>query len=176
VELPGLPQASRTSMDAPNSDDVAIFVYTSEPQASPNACRLPLQRALVIAQYRRALCLTPADRSLVVLPLFHGHGLIGSTLSTLASGGSLILPPRFSAPSSGDSSASIERPGIPLCRQFIRCSWQGRQRRRAFQRPALHPLVFGCAGADNTSEAGESLSSASHRSIRNDRGVASGCK
>jgi acyl-CoA synthetase (AMP-forming)/AMP-acid ligase II len=41
--------------------------------------------------------LTPADCSLVVLPLFHGHGLIGATLSTLASGGSVIVPPRFSA-------------------------------------------------------------------------------
>jgi acyl-CoA synthetase (AMP-forming)/AMP-acid ligase II len=41
--------------------------------------------------------LSPADCSLVVLPLFHGHGLIGATLSTLASGGSVIVPPRFSA-------------------------------------------------------------------------------
>jgi acyl-CoA synthetase (AMP-forming)/AMP-acid ligase II len=41
--------------------------------------------------------LTAADRSLVVLPLFHGHGLIGATLSTLASGGSVVVPPRFSA-------------------------------------------------------------------------------
>jgi oxalate---CoA ligase len=40
--------------------------------------------------------LTSADRSLIVLPLFHGHGLICATLSTLASGGSVILPPRFS--------------------------------------------------------------------------------
>ena len=35
--------------------------------------------------------------SAVVLPLFHGHGLIGATLSTLASGGSVVVPPRFSA-------------------------------------------------------------------------------
>jgi acyl-CoA synthetase (AMP-forming)/AMP-acid ligase II len=41
--------------------------------------------------------LKPADRSLVVMPLFHGHGLIGAALSTLASGGVLIVPPRFSA-------------------------------------------------------------------------------
>ena len=41
--------------------------------------------------------LKPADRSLVVMPLFHGHGLIGAGLSTLAAGGALIVPPRFSA-------------------------------------------------------------------------------
>ena len=29
--------------------------------------------------------------------MFHGHGLIGATLSTLASGGCVIVPPRFSA-------------------------------------------------------------------------------
>jgi acyl-CoA synthetase (AMP-forming)/AMP-acid ligase II len=33
----------------------------------------------------------------VVLPLFHGHGLIGAALATLASGGTVIVPPRFSA-------------------------------------------------------------------------------
>jgi acyl-CoA synthetase (AMP-forming)/AMP-acid ligase II len=31
------------------------------------------------------------------MPLFHVHGLIGATLSTLASGGVVIVPPRFSA-------------------------------------------------------------------------------
>jgi acyl-CoA synthetase (AMP-forming)/AMP-acid ligase II len=31
------------------------------------------------------------------MPLFHGHGLIGAALSTLVSGGTLIIPPRFSA-------------------------------------------------------------------------------
>ena len=31
------------------------------------------------------------------MPLFHGHGLIGAALATLASGGAVIVPPRFSA-------------------------------------------------------------------------------
>jgi acyl-CoA synthetase (AMP-forming)/AMP-acid ligase II len=98
VELPELPQASRTSIDAPNPDDVAIFAYTSGTTGRPKC--VPLTHANVLwsscniaAQY----ALTSADRSLVVLPLFHGHGLIGSTLSTLSSGGSVIVPPRFSA-------------------------------------------------------------------------------
>ena len=53
-----------------------------------------MSSALGIAEHYR---LTPADRSLVVMPLFHGHGLVGATLSTLSSGGCVIVPPRFSA-------------------------------------------------------------------------------
>src|SRR5262249_51554300 len=41
--------------------------------------------------------LTPDDTSLVVMPLFHVHGLIGATLSTFLSGGTVVVPPRFSA-------------------------------------------------------------------------------
>jgi acyl-CoA synthetase (AMP-forming)/AMP-acid ligase II len=53
-----------------------------------------LRSALNIASH---YALTSADRSLVVMPLFHGHGLIGAALATLASGGAAIVPPRFSA-------------------------------------------------------------------------------
>jgi acyl-CoA synthetase (AMP-forming)/AMP-acid ligase II len=98
VELAGLAQASRTSVDAPNPDDVAIFEYTSGTTGRPKC--VPLTHANVLWSARNIAAqytLTAADRSLVVLPLFHGHGLIGSTLSTLASGGSVIVPPRFSA-------------------------------------------------------------------------------
>jgi hypothetical protein len=56
---------------------------------------LRLHVSLVRSQKFRPL--TSADFSLVGLPLFHGHGLIGATLSTLASGRSVIVPPRFSA-------------------------------------------------------------------------------
>ena len=98
VELPELPTASRTSIDAPSPDDVALFAYTSGTTGRPKC--VPLTHANVLWSSRNIAAhydLTPADRSLVVLPQFHGHGLIGVTLSTLASGGSVILPPRFSA-------------------------------------------------------------------------------
>ena len=98
VEIPELPPASRASFDAPNPDDVALFAYTSGTTDRPKC--VPLTHANVLwsardiaAHYR----LTAADCSLVVLPLFHGHGLIGATLSSLASGGCVIVPPRFSA-------------------------------------------------------------------------------
>jgi oxalate---CoA ligase len=98
VELPELPPASRRSVEAPNPDDIALFAYTSGTTSRPKC--VPLTHANVLwsaCNIARHYDLTPADCSLVVLPLTHGHGLIGATLSTLASGGCVIVPPRFSA-------------------------------------------------------------------------------
>jgi acyl-CoA synthetase (AMP-forming)/AMP-acid ligase II len=41
--------------------------------------------------------LTEKDRILIVMPLFHVHGLIGCLLTTLFSGGAATIPERFSA-------------------------------------------------------------------------------
>ena len=43
--------------------------------------------------------LGPADSTVVVMPMFHGHGLMAGLLATLASGGKVLLPAsgRFSA-------------------------------------------------------------------------------
>lgn len=41
--------------------------------------------------------LTAQDRTLLVMPLFHVHGLLAGLLAPLLSGGSVIVPPRFSA-------------------------------------------------------------------------------
>ncbi len=98
VELPELPPASRTSIDAPKPDDAALFAYTSGTTDRPKC--VPLTHANMLwssCNIAAHYALTSADCSLVVLPLFQGHGLIGATLSTLASGGSVIVPPRFSA-------------------------------------------------------------------------------
>lgn len=45
----------------------------------------------------RTYQLSPSDVALCVMPLFHVHGLIGSMLATLASGGTLVVPNGFSA-------------------------------------------------------------------------------
>lgn len=37
------------------------------------------------------------DRTMLVMPLFHVHGLLAGFLTPLRSGGSIIVPPRFSA-------------------------------------------------------------------------------
>jgi oxalate---CoA ligase len=98
VTLPQLSPSLRLSVDAPSPDDVALLMYTSGTTGQPKGVPLThgnvLCSAVNIASH---YALKPVDRSLVVMPLFHGHGLIGAALSTLASGGALIVPPRFSA-------------------------------------------------------------------------------
>ena len=49
----------------------------------------------IVAEYG----LGPQDATVAVMPLYHGHGLIAALLSTLASGGTVLLPARgrFSA-------------------------------------------------------------------------------
>ena len=98
VELPQLPRTSLASIEVPVPDNVALFAYTSGTTGRPKC--LPLTHANILwlsHNIATHYALTSADSSLVVLPLFHGHGLIGATLSALASGGSVIVPPRFSA-------------------------------------------------------------------------------
>lgn len=41
--------------------------------------------------------LTTNDRTLLVMPLFHIHGLVCGLLATLLSGGTVVIPQRFSA-------------------------------------------------------------------------------
>jgi crotonobetaine/carnitine-CoA ligase len=45
----------------------------------------------------KAVCLTPEDRHLVVMPLFHGNAQYYSTMSTLVTGAGMVLSSRFSA-------------------------------------------------------------------------------
>lgn len=48
-----------------------------------------------IANICRTYFLTPEDRTMLIMPLFHVHGLLASFLSPLYSGGSAIVPPRL---------------------------------------------------------------------------------
>jgi acyl-CoA synthetase (AMP-forming)/AMP-acid ligase II len=59
----------------------------------------------IIAGYR----LGPQDATVAVMPLYHGHGLIASLLSTLVSGGTVLLPARgrFSAHTFWDDIAAV---------------------------------------------------------------------
>ena len=61
---------------------------------------MPLTHANLIASLTNigdTYELTPDDVAMVVMPLFHVHGLIGVALSTLKTGGSIVAPSRFSA-------------------------------------------------------------------------------
>jgi acyl-CoA synthetase (AMP-forming)/AMP-acid ligase II len=98
ARLAGMQSGRRGALEAPNAEDVALFLHTSGTEGRPKV--VPLTHANVVRvaqQITSQYALTPADRTLVVMPLFHGHGLIGAALATLVSGGALVVPPRFSA-------------------------------------------------------------------------------
>jgi acyl-CoA synthetase (AMP-forming)/AMP-acid ligase II len=78
------------------ADDIALVLHTSGTTSRPK--RVPLRHrnltasvSNIVASYR----LGPEDVSLCVMPLFHVHGLVASALSTLASGGTVVVPRRF---------------------------------------------------------------------------------
>ena len=82
----------------PSEEDVALFLHTSGTTSRPKG--VPLTHANLMKSINNIKThyeLTPEDTSIIVMPLFHVHGLMGASLSTLNSGGSLIIPPRFSA-------------------------------------------------------------------------------
>jgi acyl-CoA synthetase (AMP-forming)/AMP-acid ligase II len=79
--------------DLPSGDDVALLMLTSGTSAAPKL--VPLTHANLLASIsgiRATYRLTPEDATLLVMPLFHGHGLIAGLLATLASGGAGFLP------------------------------------------------------------------------------------
>jgi acyl-CoA synthetase (AMP-forming)/AMP-acid ligase II len=50
---------------------------------------------LVLANIEATYNLDPADRGLLVMPLFHVNGLMAGLLTPLLSGGSAIIPSQF---------------------------------------------------------------------------------
>ena len=78
------------------TDDVALVLHTSGTTSRPKIVPLSQRNVCASAGHiRDILNLTPADRGLSIMPLFHIHGLIGSVLSTLCAGGSVYLHARF---------------------------------------------------------------------------------
>jgi acyl-CoA synthetase (AMP-forming)/AMP-acid ligase II len=77
-------------------DDVALVLHTSGTTSRPK--RVPLTHKNLTTSLRNVAAtysLNENDVSLCIMPLFHVHGLVASTLSTLQSGGTVVVPPRF---------------------------------------------------------------------------------
>src|SRR5208283_3934030 len=89
---------SGASAAQPTPDDIALVLHTSGSTGRPK--RVPLrhfQLAVSSANIANTYALSEADISLCVMPLFHIHGLIGSTMATLLSGGTVVVPIKFNA-------------------------------------------------------------------------------
>jgi len=88
--------AGHASATAPAPDDVALVLHTSGSTGRPK--RVPLKHlnlALSARNIAATYQLSANDVSLCLMPLFHVHGLVASTLSTLLSGGTVVVPARF---------------------------------------------------------------------------------
>lgn len=86
----------------PEDADAALFLHTSGTTSRPKG--VPLTQANLASSIHHIKDwyeLSPSDRTLIVMPLFHVHGLMAALLSTLAAGGTAVLPAsgRFSASS-----------------------------------------------------------------------------
>ena len=87
----------RKPVASPDSDDVALILHTSGSTGRPK--RVPLSHAnlsISAGNVARSYALSSSDVSLCVMPLFHVHGLVASTLATLSTGGTVVVPAKFS--------------------------------------------------------------------------------
>ncbi len=82
----------------PGPDDIALVLHTSGSTGRPK--RVPLRHRNLAASTNNiaaTYALGPADVSLCLMPLFHVHGLMASTMATLLTGGTVVVPARFNA-------------------------------------------------------------------------------
>lgn len=85
-------------MPSSEPGDPALIIYTSGTTGQPKGVLLDHANLLamtgsIIEHFK----LTSADRSLLVLPLFHVNGLVVGVLSVLRAGGDTVIAPRFQA-------------------------------------------------------------------------------
>src|ERR1700743_538762 len=94
VSIVGAPK--RVAIPAAQPDDVALVLHTSGSTGRPK--RVPLKHknlAVSCKNIAETYQLKANDVSLCVMPLFHIHGLVASTLSSFMTGGTVIVPNKF---------------------------------------------------------------------------------
>jgi long-chain acyl-CoA synthetase len=77
-------------------DELALMIYTGGTTGRPKGvmldhANLVATAAMIVDWFE----MTPADRCLLVLPLFHVNGIMVSVVSPLVAGGSTVIAPRF---------------------------------------------------------------------------------
>jgi acyl-CoA synthetase (AMP-forming)/AMP-acid ligase II len=109
LDVTAPPQPSALAPEGLSRDDTVIM-FTGGTTGAPKMVpwthdNIAGSVAGVIDTYR----LGPSDANVAAMPLFHGHGLIAALLSTLASGGTVLLPAggRFSAHTFADDVAAV---------------------------------------------------------------------
>jgi acyl-CoA synthetase (AMP-forming)/AMP-acid ligase II len=83
---------------AATPDDIALVLHTSGTTSRPKIVPLAHKNiAASASNIRKTLALTANDRGLVIMPLFHIHGLIAALSAPLSAGGEICCSPGFNA-------------------------------------------------------------------------------
>lgn len=91
-------KGSTEPLPAVQGEQAVMYMHTSGTTSRPKRVLLTHRNlASSLHNIQRTYELSPADRTLLVMPLFHVHGLIAGLLTTLASGGAVIIHGRFAA-------------------------------------------------------------------------------
>ena len=94
----GLPPQAGQKPRLAGPDDIALVLHTSGTTSRPKI--VPLAQRNICASVRNirtTLGLTTGDRGLVIMPLFHIHGLMTGLLAPLSVGGQVCCTPGFNA-------------------------------------------------------------------------------
>ncbi len=97
-DLPAGTGAKPAKPGMAEAGDVALVLHTSGTTSRPKI--VPLTQANVAASARHigaTLALSPGDRCLNIMPLFHIHGLIAAVLSSMGAGAGVFCSPGFNA-------------------------------------------------------------------------------
>jgi acyl-CoA synthetase (AMP-forming)/AMP-acid ligase II len=135
VRIVDAPAGMSASMPGPN--DIALVLHTSGSTGRPK--RVPIKNSNLAASARNIVAtytLAPHDVALCVMPLFHVHGLVASTLSTLASGGTIVVPAKFNPLSFWRTARDT------------RATWYSAV-------PTIHQLLLARAGGERPAGAGD---------------------
>lgn len=86
-----LPSQSGDAAGWPEPDGPALLLHTSGTTSRPKLVPLTQRNlAASAAQIAAALALTPSDRCLNIMPLFHIHGLMAAVVASLCARGSVV--------------------------------------------------------------------------------------
>ncbi|KAL2021794.1 hypothetical protein VTK56DRAFT_6568 [Thermocarpiscus australiensis] len=97
-ELGQLQGKAKQPVLKPEPEDIALVLHTSGTTSRPKVVPLSHRNLTrTMKNIQQTYQLTAADRTMLVMPLFHVHGLLCGLLAPLYSGGSMVVPPKFSA-------------------------------------------------------------------------------
>ncbi|KAI0206930.1 AMP-binding enzyme [Astrocystis sublimbata] len=97
-DLGQLKGAQKSPVLEPQPDDVALVLHTSGTTSRPKVVPLTHRNLTrTMKNIQNTYQLTNKDRTMLVMPLFHVHGLLCGLLALLYCGGSMVVPPKFSS-------------------------------------------------------------------------------